>query len=828
MSLLQDVRYALRQLRRSPGFAVTVVLTLALGIGATTAIYSLVDGVLLKPLPLPHPEQLVAIRTVERKPGVEPMDVTSYPDFLDWRARNKSFSGLAAVSNDSRLASRPDGSEGSLVRLKHISPGYFGVLGVQPMLGRDFAEDEDQAGNRSVILSFVYWQSAFASDPKVVGEKLLISSRPYTVIGVMPKGLVEPQLESSDMWTTFALYKEGAAAPAKDRGEGIADIIGRLNPGVNVDQAGADLDAIQSSLSQSYQEARYRNAISVEPKLASMTRDARPAVLMLLGAVGGLLLIVCTNIAGLMLTRGMRRRGEIALRTAMGASRQRIWRQLLAESLILGLAAGLCGVGLAYGILHVALPFAPDDIPRIGEVGISLRVLGFTLFLTILCAVLSTLFPAWNLAHRQPLEALREHGQNATSGKRVLSLQSTLVVTQTAIGVALLIASVLLIRGFVNVTHVDKGFKADHLYAFMVPLTIVRYPDEKKVLFFNELLPKLEALPGVHSASGAYPTPLSGAYREAPVVIDGRVNAVDHPLITRVGVAEPGFFETIGVPLLQGRGFTMADNNPTAPMVAIVNEAFVKRYFPRVNPIGRHIRPDLSKLRNQSDNQYLAANVDREIVGVVRDYLQDTLTDPPQPMAIFPYAQASAMMRPTMVLRVSGEPMEYENQVRAVLRSLDPFLFPNNTRAVEEDVGSRSGGQRFEALLVSSFAAMAVFLSGLSLYATLSAMVTARGREIALRMAVGADREDVARLVLWRALRLVAYGLALGSLIALAMTRVLQSADWAHALLFGVSWFDPRSYLTILAVLGVVSIAACLVPTLRAMCTEPMRVLREE
>lgn len=827
--LIQDFKYALRQLRLSPAFALLVLITLALGIGATTAIYSLVDGVLLRPLPLPHPEQLVAIHTVGTGPDSESTWIdTSYPNYIDWRDRNVSFSGLAAVTGDSRLVSRPDGSEGEIARLGRTSLNYFDVLGVTPELGRGFAAGEDKPGSNTVILSYAYWQRTFAKNPHVLGAKLLISSQPFTIIGVMPQNFVEPQREQSDMWVTLAIYFEGNAPRGEVRESGIVDVIGRLKPGVSMQKASADLGAIQSSLAQSYPEIRDQNGVNLQLKLADLTGDLRPALLLLMAAVLALLLIVCTNVAGLMLIRSLKRRGEIALRAALGASRGRIWRQLLIESLLFGISGGVAGIALAYLLLRVALPFVPNNIPRIGEVGINLRVLVFTFVTTLVCAVVSTLYPAWNLAHAQPIDALRGLGQNATSGKSSHRFQSILVVVQTSLGLVLLVASIFLIRSFVNVRNVNTGFKADHLYAFMVPLTASRYPDEKKVRFFDDLLPRLAALPGVHSASGAYPTPLSGSYHEASVEIDGKANPPDHPLTTLVGVVEPGYLETIGCPLLRGRSIKDADNHPNSPLVTVVNEAFAKRYFPGVNPIGRHIRPNLSEAGNQSANVELTADADREVIGVMSDLVQDSLTEAPQPFAVFPYGQAYALMRPTMILRVDGDPMQYENAVRGILRSMDPFLFPNSTRSIAMDVASNSSSQRFETLLISSFAFMAIFLSGLGLYATLSAMVAARSREIGLRIAMGADREDIAGMVLLRAGALVASGLTLGTAFTLVAAHTLQTAGWWRTLLYGVSWFDPQSYAAILLILSLVSVAACLTPVWRAVRVIPMRVLREE
>ncbi len=828
VSLRSDLYFALRQLRKSAGFAFIAILTLALGIGTTTAIYSLIDGVLLKPLPLPNPEQLVAANTGESHPGQTPTpDGTSYPNYLDWRDRTRSFSQLAAYAGDARLISRANGMDGAVLPICRITANYFDTLGVQPILGRNFNPDDDQAGHHVVILSYGLWERLFASDKNILGTTILVSDQPFTIVGVMPKGFIEPRGDQAGLWTSFAPFLDGSAPRGKERDNGFAEIVGRLKPGITQQQARADLSTIQSSLAQIYPEDRYLTSVFVQSKLADITGDMRPALLLLMAAVFAVLLIVCTNVAGLTLTRTMKRRGEIALRAALGASSWRIWRQLLIESLVLGLAGGAIGIALAYGLLHVALPFVPDDIPRLGEVAIDARVLAFTVAISILCAILSSLVPAWKLSRVSPIESLREQS-HSTTGRRSHGFQNTLVIAQTALGFALLLASGLLIRGFVNVRHARLGFNSDHLLRFLLPLTNARYPDAKKALFYKEYLPKLAAIPGVRSASGGYPTPMEGAYSSAPVEIDGRPNPPDNQLFTLIGEAEPGYFETLGVPLLRGRNFTPADNDPQEPFVALVNQAFAKKYFPGQNPIGRHIRPDLTFLRSLSNDLDPTIKNDREIVGVLADFQQYSVQDPPQPMAIFPYSQASMLMRPALVLRVAGDPMQYEKPAQAALASIDPTLFLLTPETLEMHLSLVSSTQRFETLLISAFASIALFLTGLGLYATVAASVAARTREIGLRMAIGADRREVASLILIRAAALVASGLAIGTIIALVAARSLSTADWWRPLLFGVSWFDPRTYLTILLVLGAVCFAAYFLPAWRATQIDPMRVLRDE
>ncbi len=827
-SLQCDLLLALRQMRRAPGFALTATLTLAMGIGTTTAVYSLVDGVLLRPLALPHPERLVVAHTEMQEPGGPPwFDDTSWPDYLDWRARNHTFSGLAAVVGDARLVSRGDGSEGSIVPLNRVSANYFDVLGVVPLLGRNFAESDERAGGHVVILSYGYWQRVYGRDRHVVGAKIRLSDEPYTVIGVMPRGFVEPRDETAQVWTTMALLLEGSAPKAKMRAAGLADIVGRLRAGVTPEQAEADLSAIQAGLAQSYPEIRYARGAGVTPALEAVTGDVRDPLMMLMAAVLALLLIVCTNAAGLMLARGLERRGEMALRAALGASGWRVWRQLLVESLVLAGCGGVLGAGLAWGLLRMALPLIPADIPRLGEVGLSGRVLLFTAAVAVVCAVLSSLAPAWRLRRVHPMEALREQGHQ-TAGRRHAWLQNGLIVAQTTLGVALLMAAGFLIRGFVNVRNSATGFDADHLLTFGLPLTLTRYPDAKKALFYEELLPKLAALPGVKSVSGGHPLPMMGSYDEAAMEVDGLSGLPDHPLTTLVGVAEPGLFETLGVPLVRGRVFTRADDDERAPLVAVVNQTFARRYFVGGNPVGHRIRPDLRDLRNQATDVDPLADREREIVGVVADTQQDSRIDPAQPMAFVPYAQASALMRPNVVLRVAGDPMAYLKSAEAVVAGMDPQLFLIGPRSMAMELAKDNATQRFETWVVAGFSGLALFLTALGLYSMLAAMVTARTREIGVRVAVGAGRSDVAGLVLVRAGILLTTGLVASVVLAEGVLRVVRANVWSHELLYGTGWGDPHLLGLLGAVLSLVALAGCLLPTLRALRVDPARALRDE
>src|SRR5215470_4002942 len=428
-SLQSDLIVALRQLRRAPGFAITVIATLALGIGVTTAVYSLVDGVLLRPFPLPHPEQLMALFTVSREPaGNIDWHSTSWPDLRDWQTHSHTFAGLAGVFPDYRLVSREDGGGGAVIPVNRVSTNYFDVLEVQPAMGRGFADWDEQAGHHVAILSYGFWQRVVGGDPHIAGRTIRISDEPYTVIGVMPQGFVEPRDETAEVWTSVALYMEGATPPAKIRDDAMAKVVGRLRAGVT---------AVQAGMAASFPEIHDQNAVAIETVQEQVGNNVRTPLVLLLAAVFAVLLIVCTNVVGLILTRATRRSGEAALRTALGASRWRVWRQMLIEGLLIGGCGGVLAAGLAWGVLRVALPAIPQDIPRMAEIGMSWRVLFFAAAISLVCAVASSVAPAWKLARVEPVQALRAQGTQITEGRKARRLQSALVVVQTMLGVAL-------------------------------------------------------------------------------------------------------------------------------------------------------------------------------------------------------------------------------------------------------------------------------------------------------------------------------------------------------------------------------------------------------
>jgi putative ABC transport system permease protein len=509
----QDATFALRQFRRSPGFALTVVLTLALGIGATTAIFSLIDGILLRPLPFPDADRVVAVDTLEFPPGVAGTNPaaanslgSSYPNFFDWQRQNHTFESLASCDPVYRLFSKMSGGGARVMTGARVSANLFSTLGVFPALGRTLIPEDELAGHEVVILSHELWVSDFASSPNVIGQTVKISDVAHIVIGVMPSGFHYPVGVPATFWASYAIDNEGPQPATSLRGWDQLSIVGRLKDGVGIRQALADLNTIQLGLAQHYSEDRYRRAVSVEPLLDETVEDVRPVLSLLMAAVGVVLLIGCANVAGLLLARANGRRPELALRTALGASRARIVRQLLIEALLLALVGGAAGILVSVVLLRASLLLIPSNLPRLYNIALDGRVLAFAILMSAATALIFGLLPAWRMSRSAPANTLRECGGNTTSGHGRNRLHHTLVVAETALGFTLLIGSGLLIRSMINVLVIEPGFDAKHTVAFDVALTNARYPAPGKAHFIEKLLPELSALPGVERVSSGHPS----------------------------------------------------------------------------------------------------------------------------------------------------------------------------------------------------------------------------------------------------------------------------------------------------------------------------------
>jgi putative ABC transport system permease protein len=817
----QDLSFALRQFRRSPGFAVTAVLTLALGIGATTAIFSLVDGILLRPLPFPHAERLVAVGTLEFPPGVGPTNssaadhlATSYPDLFDWQRQNHTFASLASYDEGARLFSKANGEGARVIAAGRVSANLFPTLDVAPVLGRNFTPEEEQAGHRVVILSHELWVSDFGASPDAIGQTVKVSDWPSTVVGVMPAGFHYPIGNPAYFWATYAGDNEGSAPNTSIRDWDRLAIVGRLKPGVGIAQALAELNTIQRGLAQQYSEDRYKLGVSVDPLLDDAVADVRSVVMLLFAAVGVVLLIGCANVAGLLLARANARRPEVALRTALGASRIRVVRQLLVEALLLALAGGALGILASFALLRAGLHFVPADLPRLYNIAIDGRVLAFAVLLSATTALLFGLLPAWKMSRSDPATALRDCGLNVTSGRHRNRLHHALVVAQTALGFTLLVGSGLLIHSMVNILHIEPGFDTAHTVFFDVALTNKRYPDPRKVAYYKRLLPELAALPGVERVSSGHPLPIHwGIGKWANFTIANHLSASDYPPGAGEAAVMPGYFEALSIPLLHGRTFTAHDNDPTSTPVAVINQSFAQRFFPAADPVGQYFTPNLD------NGEPLVA---RQIIGVVGNTRTSDMWNPYQPQFFLPYGQDPTHQRTLVVMRVAGDPRNYESAVRAIVANLDADAPVFGYRIFAETTQEQAAQPRFEAILVSGFATIALLLSALGLYAVLSYVVSERIRELGLRIALGASRSNILGLVLRRALILACLGIAIGALVSIFAARLIADT------LFQVAPVYRSVFLTVALVLISVSMVAALVPALRASQVDPIRTLREQ
>ena len=820
-TFVADAKFAIRQLRRSPGFAASAIITIALGIGATVAIFTLVDGILLRPLPFPDRDRLVAITTMQFPTGAPTYNPdaawpiqTSYPNFFDWQRQNHTFESIASYEETARLFAKANGEGAQVISGGRISANFFSTLGVSPELGRTFTTEEEQPGHRVVILSHELWVSLFAASPDAIGQIVKVSDEPSIVVGVMPAGFHYPITQPAYFWATYAASNEGLFKLTSRRDADDLNIVGRLRSDITVEQARADLNTIQRRLAQQYSENLYRSAVLIQPLLRQQVGGSRDVLLLLLASVAMVLLIGCANVAGLLLARATTRKTEIAVRTALGASRIRIVRQLLIESLLLALCGGALGILASILFVRVGIHLVPKDIPRLFNVSIDFRVLLFSVLLSAATALVFGLLPAWRISHSDPANALRDGSATTTPGRRRNRLQNTLVVTETAFGFALLIGSGLLIRSMMNMLHLDPGFDFKQTLHFDIALTQARYPDPSKVPFFRKLLPELAAVPGVIRVSAGHQFPgRSGTWID--FTIPGHLDPPDNLPTCNLSAVLPGFFETLSIPLLYGRTFTDHDNQATSPPVAIVSRAFARQYFPNEDPIGHYLTPRFE----YSPEPILP----RQIIGVVGDTLGgDPWDDPYLPRFYLPYAQNPTHQRPRVVMKVSGDPLRYQSAVRAVVKRFDAESPVFDYGTFEETLRDMSEQPRFEAALVSTFAAIALLLSSLGLYAVLSYVVAERTRELALRMAFGASRSDIVGMVLRRALILSVLGIFVGMMASLLGIRLVSD------LLFRVKPLDPSTFAVVTLTLLLVSIGSALVPAVRAALVDPMRHLRDE
>jgi len=814
--MLHPLKPAFRQLASNPRFHLLTVLTLAIGIAAATSIFSLVHAVLLRPLPFPDPDRLVAIHTLEfpanPSPNASPQagspTDTSHPDFFDWRSRVQSLEFLATYSYSSSRKFTPPKGKPRIIFGPHVSAEFFQTLGVLPQYGRAFTREDEVPGTCSIIISHDFWATEFSADPNAVGGPIRLSDHPCIIVGVMPAGFGFPfQNHPPDFWDTGAVFIRPPALTLFVRGDRGENVIARLRPGTSSAQANAELSAIQRSLASAFPEDRNFSAVSFAPLLASITGDLRKPLLLLFAAVTAVLLIACVNLAGLLLARGLIRKAEFSMRIALGASRAQIYKQVFVESLLLSCLAGIAGVALAIVLLKLFVVLIPADLPRLSEVHLSPAVLLFALLVSALTGLLCSIVPAWSAARSD--SALDLKSGRATSGsRREHKLHSSLIVAEIAASLVLLAGSGLLIRSFVETTRVHPGFDPHSVLAFRLGMSIAHYPRATAPAFLRRVQSSLATLPGVESVTGSFPLPFAfdgWANFELP----GLPNDPSNPTGSKFTAVQPRYFETMRIPLLRGRTFTDHDIVDSKPVVVIDSE-FARKFFPGVDPMGKSIRPSID---DDSTLHWF------EIIGVVGAVRTTDLTQNLQPGFYLPFEQAYD--RPLgIILRVTGDPHTFIPAVHSKIAELDPDIPLFDVSSLEDRITLSTAYARFEAQLLTAFSFAALLLAAVGLYATLSQLVARRTFEIGVRVALGAQPAHIFRLILSRALLLAAIGMGLGLIAFVLMARVYSG------LLYSVTVYDPLAVLLACAVLISTVLLSTLAPALRATRLDPLDSLR--
>jgi putative ABC transport system permease protein len=819
-SLLQDLQYGARMLRKNPGFSVIAILTLALGIGASTAVFSLVNAVLLKPLPYPNSQQIVF---PWRQPpaglnvGYNEMP-WGRPDFLFFARECESFQSVGAFKSDSFNLT----GAGDATRLDGLraSAGFFPSLGISPFMGRTFTAEEDQIGHEhEVVLSYSLWRDRFGSETQILGRVLHLNSESYTVIGVMPQGFVFPRAEempngfpfprATQLWVPLALVP-GPIIPGEDSE---LAVIGRLQPGITPAQAQSEMKVMSKRLEDFFPGGKGWFGTKVTSLQGQIAGDMRRPLLLILGAVGVVLLIACSNVAGLLLSRSLARTKEFTLRAALGAGKWRLMRQLLTEALILATIGGIAGILIAKVAVHFVKFFAPTNIPRLSEVSLDIRVVLFALAITFVTGILFGLAPAIAGSRDNLAESLKEGGQRSGSSPVGAKLRNLLLISEVAFALVLVISAGLLTRTFLRLLSVDPGFNPTRALTFELTLPATKYTDQPEIVaLYQRALQSIRSLPGVDSAGITATTPLGGATESTSIRLP------DHPsqdpkarAFSNYTMISPGYFAAAGTPLLRGRDFLESDTADALP-VTIINSAMAKKFWPGQDAIGQQVAP--------ASKKYPAAT----IVGIVADVKRLSLREDPAPEMYVPYNQKvwPSLLTMDVILRTKVDPASLTDDVRNALRSVDPDLPLAKIATLSTIVDDSMTLPRFAMLVLGSFAGVALLLASVGLYGVISYFVGQRTREIGVRVALGARPRDVFGMVLGQGARLAAIGIALGLLAALAATRMMVS------FLYRVQPIDPLTFAALPFVLLFIALLACYVPARRAMRVDPLVALRHE
>jgi len=803
---MNDLKFAFRQLLKNPGFTAVAVLTLALGIGANTAIFSVINAVMLRPLPFPAADRLVMIQAIHQDEGRSQIWESVFdPDFKQWTEQNQVFEHMAAYgSGQTTLLS---GGEPARISSAEVTIDFFSLLGVKPVVGRTFLPEEHQAGGpRAVMVSESLWRDRFGANPAVIGQGITLDGQNVTVAGILPGTFNFPP--DCNVWTSLVLDTR--------RNNAYHRALARLKPGVTLEQAQAEMDTITRRIAQTLPAAAPGKSVSLVSLHEHTVGGTRALLLVFLGAVGFVLLIACANVTNLLLARAAARQKEIQIRVALGAGRARIVRHLLTESVLLAVAGGVLGLLLAVwglGLLIALMP--PNLVPRVGEIGLDVRVLAFNFALSLLTGLVFGLVPAWQASRADANEALKEGGRSQSAGVRHRFLRQTLVAAEIAVSIVLLIGAGLMLKSFARLREVKLGFNPERTLTLNLSLPNASYPNPARIkAFYREALDRVSALPGVRATGFANAVPLGGGAMRlyGDFAAEGRPES-ETSWASKIA-ASPDYFPALGIPLVKGRFFTDTDDD-RAQAVAIINENLARRLWPNDDPLGKRIQIGIGG----SSQPWL------EVVGVVGDVRQDDLRAAPPGGIFVPYQQVSHMFfldTMTFVVRAVEEPRALAAAVRKTIQAVDPTLPVFDIHTMEELVSVKVAHPRFNTWLLGSFSAIALALTLVGIYGVVSYGVTQRTQEIGIRVALGARGEDVVKMVVSHGMRAVLIGVLCGSALAVALTRFLT------AYLYSVTPTDPITFASVVVVFIGVALTACLVPALRAARVDPMEALRCE
>jgi putative ABC transport system permease protein len=815
-TLWQDLRYGARMLAKKPGFTIVAILTLALGIGANTAIFSVVNGVLLKSLPFPEPDRLVVVFETSKERPVMP---TAFPNYIDWRAEASVFEDLAAIMAAGGVITGD--AEPERVIGRWVTASFFPTLGVKPAAGRFFSEQEDQPGaDRVIVLSYALWQRRYGGDADLIGKTIFFNGESWTVVGVTPRDFDFYGQTNLSNEFFIPLGRLADQQYMRNRNARFLMVAGRMKAGVSLEQASAEMKAIGARLEKQYPESNADNSATLTSFLDDYVGDARPALLIISAAVALVLLIACANVANLLLARAAARQKEIAIRLAIGATRRQVMRQLLTESLMLAAAGGALGLLFAVWGVDLLIKLNPDGLPRLDEVAIDPRALAFTTFVALLTGIAFGLAPALQISKVDLNETLKEGGRQSSGGARARRLRAALVIAEVALSLVLMVGAGLLVKSFQELMKVDPGFDAHNVLTLRLRLPDAKYREEAQTIsFLKEVSRRIGELPGVSEVSIASGFPLGRGNNDS-YLLEGYPEPqkpADWPVAVSQSVSD-SYHRSLGIALLAGREFTERDDKDSQPVV-LVDEDFVRRHFP-----GNRLSAALGKrLRINSDGEPW-----REIVGVVRHVRQSGLEQDGalqiyRPwLQIYPRWRADFMRAMDFIVKTSEAPESFVAAIKQEVQALDKDQPLGNVRTLESLVAESVAPRRFSLWLLNLFALIALLLGAVGLYGVMTGAVTERTREIGIRVALGAQKSDVMRLVIKQGLTLSLIGIAIGLAASFALTRVMES------LLFKVSATDPATFASISLLLVMVSVLAVCIPARRAMKVDPMVALRYE